>query len=327
MEKSLHRAGQLNELGRDMGVRTPFTQSVKSFCGECNNGWMSRLETEAQRILTPLILGTPGQIDAEDLETVALWAHKTALTALMVSSQDERDDGHGVTAEEYHSLYQAQAPLPWSTFWIGRRENIGSWGVRVTPMAVTVGGVTIEDIPQGYVMTVTVGELVIHGLRFTSPELAVHVDTDFEMPTFWPPERPVIWPAGTTVTGDNYLRLANGSSLRASEPLVEIGPWAPAVNLPRSELRGNVVDLPLLCGVHSTGYPATLVREAHRGRFYYFAVSCECPVAYLIETRNTGAHCIAADDMETISELYESLPGDERVYDSIFTVKSVERTH
>lgn len=323
MEKSRHTAGQLTELGRNMGVRTPFTQTVRSFCGQCNNGWMSRLETEAQRILTPLILGTAGIVEATDLQTVALWAHKTALTALMVSSQDERDDGHGVPEREYHALYASQAPLPASTFWIGRREDIGVWGVRVTPVTVTVGGVSIDDLPQGYVMTVTVGELVIHGLQFTSPELAVDVNTDFQLPVLWPAHNAVAWPAGTVVTGDNYLRLANGLSLHPTQPLVEVGPWSPAVDLPRSERHGEVVRLPLLCGVHSAGYPAALVHEAHRGNFFRFALSCECPMAYLIETRETGAHCTAADDLEAISDLYESLPGDEWVYDSIFTVKSV----
>lgn len=60
-----HHAGPLNALPRDMGEQPPFRQTVKSFCASCNNGWMSNLETVAQRVLTPLILDEPGTIALE----------------------------------------------------------------------------------------------------------------------------------------------------------------------------------------------------------------------------------------------------------------------
>ena len=39
-----HRAGWLNRIGRDLGNRPPFRQEVRTVCGDCNHGWMSRLE-------------------------------------------------------------------------------------------------------------------------------------------------------------------------------------------------------------------------------------------------------------------------------------------
>jgi hypothetical protein len=44
-----HVTGPLNRIGRDLGVRPPFRQTV-GICGPCNNGWMSRLEDVAKRI-------------------------------------------------------------------------------------------------------------------------------------------------------------------------------------------------------------------------------------------------------------------------------------
>ncbi|MBV9161240.1 MAG: hypothetical protein JO281_06750 [Pseudonocardiales bacterium] len=72
-----------------------------------------------------------------------------------------------------------------------------------------------------------------------------------------------------------------------------------------------MVELPTICGKHVMYYPTMLVREAMRCRFYAFAMACECPTAYLIQTEQDGAHCKAADTAEAISELYEAVSGEE----------------
>ena len=58
--------GPLNRLGRDLGVDRPFRRTVRNVCGTCNNGWMSRPEDVAKRVLTPLILGERGAIEPAD---------------------------------------------------------------------------------------------------------------------------------------------------------------------------------------------------------------------------------------------------------------------
>jgi hypothetical protein len=55
-----HGTGWLNRIGRELGTRPPFRQTVRDVCGNCNHGWMSHLEAIAQRVLTPFILGDPG---------------------------------------------------------------------------------------------------------------------------------------------------------------------------------------------------------------------------------------------------------------------------
>lgn len=325
MDKALHTAGELNQLGRDMGVRVPFTQMVKSFCGACNNGWMSKLEAEARRTLTSLILDEPAHIDEDDLATVALWAHKTALVSMLVSSQDERNDGHGVPESEYRALFDLQAPLPESRFWIGRADMEGFWGARITPLVVHIGGRPVTDTVQGYAMTVSVGALFIFGVRYTSTELAVDVDTPFGLAPVWPAAGDVTWPAGTTITRDNYMELANARSLVTGHPLLDVRPDVTAVDLAESQLRGDSVELPLMCGTHHALYPAEIVREAQRGNFYHFTVTCECPKSYLIQTHQTGVRCIAADDAEGISAQFHRLPGDERRFSPAFTAKTRAR--
>jgi hypothetical protein len=102
-------------------------------------------------------------------------------------------------------------------------------------------------------------------------------------------------------------------------------PWRPASELDESNMVGSMVELPALCGKHVTYYPAGLVEEALRGRFYWFVTMCDCDLAYLVHTESDGAHAKSADTLEVITAQYASLSGRERVIASAhgpFKVKS-----
>jgi hypothetical protein len=307
-----HGAGWLNRMGRDLGVRPPFRQKVRDVCGACNHGWMSRLEVTAQRVLTPLILGQPSRVEAADQGAIAAWVQKTALTAMLVSSEADRDRGYGLPVEEYHELYALRdepRPLPASQFWAGRYEGVRGWSIRVTPLAVRVDGLPEPDRPQAYAMIILLGQLVLQGVRFTTPSLQVRVST--WLSEWWPPAGPITWPTGTPLHDDGFLDFAAGKDFRSAEQYIELQPWQPATELKPSQLVGGVVELPTICGKHVVYYPAALVSEAMHGRFYAFGAACECPMAYLIHTESDGAHCKAADTAEIVSGLYEALPSEE----------------
>lgn len=309
-----HGAGPLNRIGRELGVRPPFRQKVRDVCGDCNHGWMSRLELVAQQVLTPFILGRPGQIEVSDKAAVAAWTQKTALTAMLVSSEEDRNRGQGLPASEYRGLYKLRdeaKPLPDSQFWIGRYNGVRGWSVRVTPLAVRVNGLPEPDRPQGYAMTIVLGQLVLQGVRFTTRALQVEVTTRLDLPQLWPPVEPIMWPSGQPLDDDAFLGFAGGKDLRSMEKHIELQPWRPATELTPSQAVDGMVELPTICGEHVVYYPAALVNEAMRGRFYVFGTACECPMSYLIQTEPDGAHCKAADTAEAISELYEGLPGKE----------------
>jgi len=106
LQPAQHGAGPLSRVGRNLGgVRPPFRQTVRTVCATCNNGWMSRLEMVAERVLSPLILGAPGEMPPEDQGTIAAWVQKSALVAMLVLSEAERTTGHGVPQSEYRELY------------------------------------------------------------------------------------------------------------------------------------------------------------------------------------------------------------------------------
>ncbi|MGV8883833.1 MAG: hypothetical protein ACOH19_16925 [Rhodoglobus sp.] len=325
-----HFAGPLNRIPRPMGVGTPFRQTVKNVCAECNNGWMGNLEEIAKRVLTPLILGESGRISADDQSAIAMWLQKTALVSMLLSSASDREQGYGLPPSEYAALYAqraALAPLQSSMFWAGRYEGelrLGSaW---VTPLAVGVEGLPDTELPHGYAMTIALGSLVLHGVRFTHLPFIIDIASHGSLQQLWPLEGnlELTEPA---FGDDRYLSLARGQEFRTPEPEVSLLPWRPASDLDQSELVGAVIELPLLCGKHVAYYPADLVHEAQRGRFYWFMTSCECGKAYLIHTESNGAHAKAADIPERIEAEYEAIVGTEFELESLdggFVVKRDE---
>jgi hypothetical protein len=310
-----HHAGALNGLPRDMGEQPPFRLQVKSFCAPCNNGWMSRLEKVAQRVLTPFILGNPGTIVGEDQAVIAMWAQKTALTAMLVSSKKQRDEGYGLPPAEYTALYEQRdwmQPLNASRIWAGRyAATDGLAGVRVTPLVVRESWSPEPDVPQAYAFTIVLGQLVIQGLRFTSQASEVDVTTELRLPQLWPSSAALQWPGGQSCTEELFPRLADGKMIRSTVGHLEIHPWHPAVDVPQSILVEDRVLVPALCGKHAVSYPAALLREAIRGEYYAFSRTCECGVTYLLQTDSNRSRFRAHDDAAL--EIYDNLPGEERL--------------
>lgn len=315
-EPVLHRAGSLNRLGKDLGTGPMFTRTVRNVCSTCNNGWMSTLEQTAQNALAPLILGEPRDIDADQQGALALWAQKTVMVAMLVSSEAERAAGHGLAESEYRALYELRdqsRPLPASTLWIGRYTGTRQAAAWVTPFVIHLDGLPEPTHPHGYAATIAVGQLIIHGTRFTTPGMDLDLSTRQGMSQLWPPEEPVRWPQGLAVDDTDFLGFVAGKDLQVHHPQMRLTPWGPAANLPQSELRGSRIELPALCGKHVLYYPPALVSEALRGRVHAFITSCECETAYLIHTEADGAHCRAAGSAEGVAAIYDELPGVELV--------------
>ena len=310
-----HQAGPLNGLPRDMGEQPPYRQRVKRFCGSCNNGWMSRLEDTAKRVLTPSILGEPTIIAPEDQPAIATWVQKTALVAMLVSTKEQREAGYGLSQGEYKALYERRSlvqPLPASQFWVGRYEGSAAFStVRVTPMVVRVPGIPEPEFSQGYLMTVVLGELVLQGLRFTRPAVQVEVVPSLGMPQLWPSRGPLSVFSGDPCTEALFLRLTDGRLLQSTVRHVELKPWTRASQVAQSVIVDGKVKVPTLCGKHFFYYPVGLLAEALKGRFYIFVTGCECETAYLIQTESDGAHCKAAGAAAGISQMYEDLSGQE----------------
>jgi hypothetical protein len=275
---------------------------------------MSRLEETAARVLAPFILGTPGRLQSVDQPAIAAWAQKTVLVAMLLSPEADRARGYGLPPPEYTQLYgqrDAMEPLPASQFWIGRYIGVRDWSVRGTPVIVAGKGLPEPDGPQGYVMTIILGQLVIEGFRFTTAALAVPLSPLRGLARIWPVEEAVDWPTGAPLDDEAFHRFVRGEELRPHESFVAVRPWKTATELEPSQLIGSMIELPTACGKLVVYYPAALAADAQRGQFYAFVSSCECGTAYLIHTEPDGAHLKMAGTVEPIEMAYKATPGDE----------------
>jgi hypothetical protein len=313
-------AGPLNRSARDLGVSYPFARTVRDVCSHCNNGWMSNLESVARRVLTPFILGNPGSISKEDTAAIAAWVQKTALVGMLVSSEDERAAGYGVPQDEYWNLYilqQSGEPLPSSQVWIGHyqgEQRLSS--IWVTPMVINIDGHAEPEIPQGYAVTIVLGELLFHGIRFTTPGLYFAHNAPAGFVAVWPYAAPVAWPSQPLVDDARFVRLSKGLEVVSQLANVSLAPWRPAVDLPHSTFDGSLVRLPTPCGKHFVIYPPELEFAAFAREYHAFMTSCECGKTYLVQTEADGAHFKAEGTLEAVGAIYERLPGDEFVIQS-----------
>lgn len=310
-----HRAGPLNRIPRDMGEQPPFRLTVKNVCSDCNNGWMSQLEDIAQRVLTPLILGRPGTIEAIDHAAIATWVQKTALVAMLLSSDEQRSNGYGFAPSTYRALYEIRdrkEPLDATQTWVGHYQGApNNWAVRVTPICICIAGTPEPELPQGYISTIALGQLILQDLRFINSALGIEMNSAVEMPKLWPSRAPVEWPNGQPCGEDGFQGFADGDRLESTVDHVTLRPWTHASQLAQSTIDNGSVKLPALCGHHSIRYPGALLREALAGGRYAFVSACECPTAYLIYMETDSAHFRAAGEWTGISQMYEDLAGEE----------------
>ena len=307
-------AGRLNRTPRRWTSK-PFTAKVGAVCDSCNGGWMSALESRAKPVLTPLIHGETRELTQGDQRLVAAWTFKTALVAMLSSSDAERAQGHGVPREEYEALFaskEAPEPLPYSRYWCG--QYVGArpaGGVRLVPVVVEIDGLPTPDWPAAYVLTLRLGRLLIQGIRFTSPSLWVDAETEPGFPTIWPSEETITWPPAGQADDETFEHMAQATSLRATDSGIRLSRFSPATDLEPSTLVGSMLRQPVPCGQHHIYFPAVLAFEAaHEDVRYVFISECECNVAYLMIAERDGVHFRHSGTLSDMTEAFDLIEGD-----------------
>jgi hypothetical protein len=68
--------------------QTRAVHDVRNVCGDCNSQWMSRLESEVQQCLSPMLFGAPCTLDRAEQESIATWL---TLKAMVLDADPDRD--------------------------------------------------------------------------------------------------------------------------------------------------------------------------------------------------------------------------------------------
>ncbi|OHV48512.1 MULTISPECIES: hypothetical protein [unclassified Frankia] len=191
----------------------PFTHEVRIACGDCNSGWMSRLEEKAQPFLKEMLFGRPVRLRPRDQKLLAFWAVKTALVLDHLHPR-----ARVVPDAEYGELYaarEAREPSRRHMVWIGGRsvpvqsqgqQLVIAWKEPIRNFqadSAEVGDQILDLAEQGrtlYRVTFGLGALVVgvfsHDfpavVEVSSPEVKV-------MEQIWPVTGTFRWPSTPSV--------------------------------------------------------------------------------------------------------------------------------
>ena len=190
-----------------------FDQTVRHFCLECNNGWMSRLEEQAKPALESLVLDEERSISAVEQLTIATWMTKTILTLGPAMLEEGREF---VTEETYRWFGEHRMPLPGSICWLGRYTGGEEW-----PISFHFHGIQFypedQERPQvvgstnGFHAVLAIGNLALCLFYCSIPEggLADGFSSD-NRALIWPATgADVWWPPKSSFDGVEALRLAS----------------------------------------------------------------------------------------------------------------------
>ena len=145
---------------RQVYLERPYDATARVVCKGCNEGWMSRLEQQAQPLLVKLTSGTRTHLSRTDQQLLAAWGFKTAL--VLDASFRHRT---GVANEHRRYLARTGAPPPTGVLiWVATYDGARPGQFRENGMALGGPGVQLEDTdePNLWVATLTFGSLVFH---------------------------------------------------------------------------------------------------------------------------------------------------------------------
>lgn len=175
-------------------------------CRECNNGWLSRLESRSKPLLMPLIDGIfKGDLSTESSQIIAFWAYKTVLTLASASIQ-----GSIIPPEHYSYVFEnqfipsriliAMASVELSGdddfYWIYN----GNWSGRSSQVSQKEIN---EFLKNSYKITIRAGKVawrVIHFPKDNIPPVGWYEYRDDARKWIYPISKNVKWPPHDRIT-------------------------------------------------------------------------------------------------------------------------------
>jgi hypothetical protein len=179
-----------------------FSQKLRIVCAQCNNVWMSGMESKAKPYLMDMFRGGGRKIplDQDAQLVLARWAFKTMAVVAQLRYSTTFPRNH------CHEFYQFDRPPEHSQIWIGSAsvnasegwEQLVEFHHELTPVNVTVKGSTIP-VPV-YQTRFRLINVVFEAVGFPlTPPRGLGLQADrigqlrFALLPIWPSKFPIIW--------------------------------------------------------------------------------------------------------------------------------------
>jgi hypothetical protein len=174
---------------------------LNSICGNCNNRWMSRLETAAKPILLPMIRGSEVVLSIPQQRVLAAWAQ------LKMICYDARYGTRHLPASMAQEFCERRMPLQTPLIAIGRYEA-PSVGLAI-PHARRLSNYVVGDSLQEVVrvafafnnLYIYISEVVGHS------EFSANPSNDGHLIRCWPATETVSWPPPRMIKKEMFMQL------------------------------------------------------------------------------------------------------------------------
>lgn len=194
-------------------------------CTSCNNGWMSRIESDVKPILQPLMREEPRQLSTTDQETLATWV---CLKNMVAEFSDPTT--RATSAADLDRMFAEHRPPTGATVWIGEHVST-EWILRYRHqgMRISHGSVQPTDDPpmNGQATSLGVGRVVFHLL--TLPADFLYGGTPVpngriatRIKQIYPTSSPLDWPLAKTLSDQDVIDLGDKMA-ESYQRLVEAG--------------------------------------------------------------------------------------------------------
>lgn len=202
----------------DAGSRT-----IRNVCGQCNGGWMSRLEIAAKPLLADLILGNRVALDATAQHILAAWITMFCITAEFTDRAQL-----GIPASDRVALKESSQPLDRWRIFIGRyhgtewRKRYSHCGLEFRLFLPAAG----EKIGTAQCSTFVAGELVVYAYSWSHANNAINDFLDpvknVQLQQIWPLQLSPLDSHAVGINEDVALQLL---AQNAHLSLAERGQW------------------------------------------------------------------------------------------------------
>jgi hypothetical protein len=189
-----------SEESRRMWGGDPRNRGVRTVCGSCNGGWMSRLQELAKPLVLPLVTGKTIELSTQDQRTLAFWCAMCVMTAEFLNQ-----DRTAISPLDRTLLMKDQLLVHNWKIWLGhyeRKEWVGQWVHNMMPISSKERVHPTDDgMPRANTQTTTLvfGRLYVHVFSCEYPDVVSKIELgergNLVLAQIWPIIQTfIVWP-------------------------------------------------------------------------------------------------------------------------------------
>jgi hypothetical protein len=213
-----HPSEGIKKRSRENNQGSVQTVKIRAVCSDCNNGWMSRLETEVRPFLEPLVKGEPVALDHEQMMVIARWV---ALKCIILES--------GVPTESLTPLADRIALKstgtipPYCHVYVANHDNPVGVGMLRHSHAIALSSSGPSPPLDGmhkniHTVTFFAGRIFVHAIIARIDDFALERKVMFPAlytsSRIWPPDHyELVWPREPIFTTKQVETFADSLSL------------------------------------------------------------------------------------------------------------------